>query len=121
MPKPGIAIPPGSAWGMSETAQAASCMEAREAQSALVRKRRMAGDAKEKRKRSNREAEVRCAGRRTACSRTNAVYARGAKGHHRRWERANRQQEESQFSTEGGSFVRVARARMTRECQVRIW
>src|SRR5437899_2884239 len=37
--------------------------------------------------------------------------ARGAKGAgHRRWERANWQQEELQFSTEGGSLRAVARA-----------
>src|SRR5208282_1769226 len=37
--------------------------------------------------------------------------ARGAKGAgHRRWERANWQQEELQFSTEGGSLRSVARA-----------
>src|SRR5450755_1832938 len=42
--------------------------------------------------------------------------ARGAKGAgHRRWERANWQQEELQFSTEGGGTSRT-----TRECQVRI-
>src|SRR6202030_66979 len=37
--------------------------------------------------------------------------ARGAKGAgHRRWERANWQQEELQFSTEGGSLRAVVRA-----------
>src|ERR1700721_798494 len=37
--------------------------------------------------------------------------ARGAKGAgHRRWERANWQQEELQFSTEGGSLRAAARA-----------
>src|ERR1700730_7967351 len=47
--------------------------------------------------------------------------ARGAKGAgHRRWERANWQQEELQFSTEGGSPSCGGTSRMTRECQVRI-
>ncbi len=47
--------------------------------------------------------------------------ARGAKGAgHRRWERANWQQEELQFSTEGGGLRFGGTSRMTRECQVRI-
>src|SRR5262249_51613102 len=88
----------------------------REAQSGSCTEREnLTGDAKGKgASGSNREAESTDAPERGGLPRSSVeagVMPGGAKGAgHRRWERANWQQEELQFSTEGGSLRAVARA-----------
>ena len=91
------------AWRRRE-AQPGSCME----------RENLAGDAKGKgASGSNREAESTEAPERGGlpCSSDEAaVMLVERRGQVRRWERANWQQEELQFSTEGGSLRAVARA-----------
>jgi hypothetical protein len=117
MPKPGGCHSSGISLGdVLRLPKRHPAWRRREAQSGSCTEREnLAGDAKGKgTSGSNREAESTDAPERGGlpCSSDEAgCNARGAKGaDHRRWERANWQQEELQFSTEGGSLRAVARA-----------
>jgi hypothetical protein len=116
MPKPGDCHSSGISLGdVLRLPKRHPAWRRREPQSGSCTEREnLAGDAKGKgTSGSNREAESTDAPERADCpvvvsKRGNA---RGAKGAgHRRWEGANWQQEELQFSTEGGSLRAVARA-----------